>query len=143
MTSSRLGFADPDLSVGRAHNAIVRNSTSNRALANLPAWEELYAATGHISLAAGAAGDSVKATGDLETAAPSVDIARERVARSAEAARKCQPPPDPERASPLAATLDALDEFRRAERFDDWVRAWTRDGPPRCLRPRVFHRGWQ
>lgn len=98
----------------------------NWARETLPAFEELYAATEQMSLEAGAAGDSVKETGSLEEAAPSVDIARERVARAAAAVRKCPQPPDVATALQLAAMLDALDEFGAAERFDDWVQAWCR-----------------
>lgn len=101
------------------------NPTGNWALENLPAFEELYAAIEQMSLEAGAAGDSVKETGSLEEAAPSVDIARERVAHAAATVRECPPPPDAESARHLAA-LDALDEFRTAERLEDWVQAWTR-----------------
>jgi hypothetical protein len=104
----------------------VTNPTGNWALENLPAFQELYAAIEQMSLEAGAAGDSVKETGTLKKAAPSVDIARERVARAAAAVRECPPPPDSVSAGHLAAALEALDEFRRAARFDDWVRAWTR-----------------
>ena len=86
----------------------------------------VHAATEQMSLEAGAAGDSVKETGSLEAAAPSVDIARERVARTAAAVRECPEPPDVASAQHLAAALDALDEFRAAERFDDWVQAWCR-----------------
>lgn len=93
---------------------------------NLPAFEELYAAIEQLSLEAGAAGDSIKETGSLKEAAPSVDIARHRVAHAAAAVRECPPPPDAESARHLAAALDALDEFRDAERFDNWVQAWTR-----------------
>ncbi len=50
----------------------------------------------------------------------------ERVAHAAATVRECPPPPDAESARHLAAALDALDEFRTAERFDDWVQAWTR-----------------
>ena len=92
----------------------------------MSAFEELFAAIEQMSLEAGAAGDSVLDTGSLEDAAPSVDIARERVARAATVVRKCPPPPDAESARHLAATLDALDEFRTAERFDDWISAWAR-----------------
>lgn len=102
------------------------NPTGNWALENLPAFEDLYAAIEQMSLEAGAAGDSVKETGTLVKAAPSIDIARERVARAAAAVRECPPPPDAESARHLAATLDALDEFRTAGRFGDWVEAWTR-----------------
>jgi len=108
------------------HGKRVANPTGNWALENLPAFEELYAAIEQMSLEAGAAGDSVKKTGTLEEAAPSVDIARGRVARAAAAVRECPPPPDADSARHLAAALDALDEFRTAERFDDWIRAWTR-----------------
>ena len=102
------------------------NSTGNWARETLPAFEELYAAMEQMSVEAGAAGDSVKETGGLEEAAPSVDIARERVARAAAAVRECPQPPDAASAQHLAAALEALDEFRAAERFDDWVRAWCR-----------------
>ena len=102
------------------------NSMGNWARETLPAFEELYAATEQMSLEAGAAGDSVKETGSLEEAARSVDIARERVARAAAAVRRCPQPPDFATARQLAATLDALDEFGAAERFDDWVQAWCR-----------------
>jgi hypothetical protein len=103
----------------------VTNPTGNWALENLPAFEEFYAAIEQMSLEAGAAGDSVKETGSLDAAAASVDIARERVARAAAAVRECPPPPDAASARHLAETLDALDEFRTAERFDEWVAAWT------------------
>ncbi len=92
----------------------------------MPAFEELYAAIEQMSLEAGAAGDSVQETGGLEVAAPSVDIARERVAHAAATVRECPPPPDADSARHLAAALDALDEFRMAERVDDWVQSWTR-----------------
>lgn len=98
----------------------------NWARQTLPAFEELYAAAEQMSLEAGAAGDSVKETGSLEEAAPSVDIARERVARAAAVIRDCPQPPDIASAQHLAAMLEALDEFRAAERFDDWVQAWCR-----------------
>lgn len=78
------------------------------------------------------------ATGSLEEAAPSVDVARERVARAALAVRNCPPPPDAESAEHLAATLDALEEFRTAERFDDWVAAWTRAMEHRDAFTRAF-----
>jgi len=112
--------------VARPHNGSVTNPTGNWALENLPAFEELYAAIEQLSLEAGAAGDSVKETESLEQASPSVDIARERVARAAAAVRECPPPPDAVSARHLAAALDALDEFRAAGRFGDWVHAWTR-----------------
>lgn len=112
--------------VRRLHNLSVPNPTGNWALENLPAFEELFAAIEQMSLEAGAAGDSVMESGSLEKAGPSVDIARERVARAAAAARKCPPPPDAASARHLAAMLEALDRFRTAERFDDWVRAWAR-----------------
>jgi hypothetical protein len=112
--------------VRRSHNLSVTNPTGNWALENLAAFEELFAAIEQMSLEAGAAGDSVKEFGSLGKAAPSVDIARERVARAAAAARKCPPPPDAASAWHLAAMLEALDEFRTAKRFNDWVRAWTR-----------------
>jgi hypothetical protein len=79
-----------------------------------------------MSLEAGAAGDSVKETGSMEEAAPSVDIASQRVARAAAAVRECPQPPDVASAQQLTAALDALDEFRAAERFDDWIQAWCR-----------------
>ena len=96
------------------------------ALENLPALEELYAGVEQMSLEAGAAGDSVKETGTLVEAAPSIDIARERVARAAAALRGCPPPPDAESARRLTAALDALDESQSAGQFADWVEAWTR-----------------
>lgn len=102
------------------------NSTGNWARETLPAFEELYAAMEQMSLEAGAAGDSVKETGSLEEAAPSVDIASQRVARAAAAVRECPQPPDVASAQQLTAALDALDEFRAAERFDDWIQAWCR-----------------
>jgi len=102
------------------------DSTGNWALENPPAFEELYAAIEQMSLEAGAASDSVKEIGTLVKAAPSIDIARERVARAAAAVRECPPPPDAESARHLAAMLDALDEFRTAGRFGDWVDAWMR-----------------
>lgn len=109
-----------------AHNASVANPTGNWALENLRAFEELYAAIEQMSLEAGAASDSVRKTGTLEEAAPSVAVARERVARAAAAVHECPPPPDAYSARHLAAALDALDEFQTVQRFDDWVRAWTR-----------------
>jgi len=93
----------------------VTNPTGNWALENLPAFEELYAAIEQMSLEAGAAGDSVQETGGLEVAAPSVDIARERVAHAAATVRECPPPPDADSARHLAAALDALHEFRMAQ----------------------------
>jgi len=108
------------------------------ALENLPAFEELYAAIEQMSLEAGAAGDLVKETGSLEEAAPSVDIARERVAHTAATVRECPPPSDAESARYLAAALDALDEFRTAKRFDDWVQAWTRATEHRDAFTRAF-----
>lgn len=114
------------------------NPTGNWALENLPAFEELFAAIEQMSLEAGAAGDSVMATGSLVEAAPSVDIARERVARAAAAVRACPPPPDSASAQHLAAALDALDDFRQAERFDDWVGAWTRAMEHRDAFTRAF-----
>lgn len=83
------------------------NPTGNWALDNLPAFEELYAAIEQMPLEAGAAGDSVKESGSLEATAPSVDIARERVAH---AARDCPGVPAaagcPERpASPQLTTV--------------------------------------
>ena len=102
------------------------NLTGNWARETLPVFEELYAATEQMSLEAGAAGDSVKEIGSLEDAAPSIDVARARVARAAAALRECPQPPDVASAQHLTATLDALDEFRAAERLDDWVRAWSR-----------------
>ncbi len=110
----------------------------NWALENLPAFEELYAAIEQMSLEAGAAGDLVKETGSLEEAAPSVDIARERVAHAAATVRGCPPPPDAESARHLAAALDALDDFRTAKRFDDWVQAWTRATEHRDAFTRAF-----
>lgn len=104
----------------------VTNSTGNWARETLPAFEELFAAIEQMSLEAGAAGDSVKETGSLEQAAPSIDVARERVASAAAAVRRCPPPPDAASAQHLAAALDALDEFRVAKRFDDWVETWRR-----------------
>lgn len=91
-----------------------------------------------MSLEAGAAGDSVKETGSLNEAAPSVDIARERVAHAAATVRECPPPPDAQSARHLAAALDALDEFRTAERFDEWVQAWTRATDRRDAFTRAF-----
>lgn len=102
------------------------NSTGNWALETLPVFEELYAAMEQMSLEAGAAGDSVKETGSLADAASSVDVARARVARGAAALRECPQPPDVASAKHLAATLYSLDEFRDAERLDDWVHAWSR-----------------
>ena len=64
------------------------NSTGNWALEDLPAFEELYAAIEQMSLEAGAACDSGKEIGTLVNAAPSIDIARERVARAAAVARE-------------------------------------------------------
>lgn len=114
------------------------NPTGNWALENLPAFEELYAAIEQMSLEAGTAGDSVMATGSLEEAAPSIDIARERVARAAAVMRDCPPPPDAASAHHLAAALDALEDFRTAGRFDDWVRAWTRAMEHRDAFSRAF-----
>jgi hypothetical protein len=74
-----------------------------------------------LSLEAGAAGDSVLATGSLETAAPAVDIAREQVARAAAVLRAGPLPPDGESARHLAAMLDALDEFQTTGDFNEWV----------------------
>jgi hypothetical protein len=102
------------------------NPTGNWASANLPVVEEFYSAMEQMSLEAGAAGDSVKETGSLKLAAPSIDVARARVARAAAAVRECPLPPDVTSAQHLTAALDALDEFRVAERFDDWVGAWCR-----------------
>lgn len=102
------------------------NPTGNWALENLPAFEELFIAIEQLSLEAGAAGDSVLETGSLKTAAPSVDIARERVARAAAVVRQGPLPPDAASARHLTAMLDALDEFRSAEDFHEWVRSWTR-----------------
>jgi len=116
----------------------VTNPTGNWALENLPALEELYEAIDQMSLEAGAAGDSVKETGSLEEAAPSVDIARERVARAAATVRGCPPPPDAQSARHLAAALEALDEFGTAERFDDWVQAWRRAMENRDAFTRAF-----
>lgn len=79
-----------------------------------------------MSLEAGAAGDSVLATGSLETAAPAVDVARERVARAAAVVREGPLPPDVESARHLAAMLEALDVFRTAGDFNEWVQLWTR-----------------
>jgi hypothetical protein len=104
----------------------VTNPTGHWALENLPAFEELYAAIEQLSLEAGAAGDSVMETGSMKAAAPSVDIARERVARAAAKLRRCSPPPDPESARQLSAMLDALDEFRTADHLEEWVQAWAR-----------------
>lgn len=59
------------------------------ALETLPVFDEVYAAIEQMSLEAGAAGDCVTETGSLEAAAPSVDLARERVARAAEAVKQC------------------------------------------------------
>ena len=114
------------------------NPTGNWARENLPAFEELFAAIEQLSLEAGAAGDSVKETGSLEQASPSVDIARERVAHAAAAVRECPPPPDAVSARHLAAALDALDEFRDAGRFGDWVHAWTRAMEHRDAFTRAF-----
>jgi hypothetical protein len=105
---------------------LVTNPTGNWALENLPAFEELYAAIEQMSLEAGAAGDSVTETGNLEAAAPSIDGARERVARAAAIVREGPVPPDAASAQHLTAMLDALDEFRTAELFDEWVQAWVR-----------------
>jgi len=107
------------------HTSSVANPTSNWALENLRTFEEFYAAIEQMLLEAGAAGDSVMTTGTLEVAAPSVDIARERVARAAVAVRECPAPPDADSARHLVAALVSLDDFRTAERVDDWVRAWT------------------
>lgn len=120
------GWLRPGAIGARPHTGRVMNPTGNWARENLPALEELYAAIEQMSLEAGAAGDSVKEAGNLAEAAPSVDIARERVAHAAAAVRECPPPPDAQSARHLAAALDALDEFRTADRFGDWVRAWTR-----------------
>ena len=114
------------------------NPTGNWALENLSAFEELFAAIEQMSLEAGAAGDSVMDTGSLADAAPSVDIARERIARAAAAVHKCAPPPDVESAQHLAATLNALDEFRTAERYDDWLQAWSRAMESRDAFARAF-----
>lgn len=114
------------------------NPTGLWALETLPAFEELYAAIEQMSLEAGVAGDSVKQTGTLDNAAPSVDIARERVVRAAVAVRKCPPPPDAESARHLAAALDALEEFQMADQFDGWVRAWTRAMEHRDAFTRAF-----
>ncbi|NUU06430.1 hypothetical protein [Leifsonia sp. C5G2] len=102
------------------------NPTGDWARETLSAFEEFYAATEQMALEAGAAGDSVKETGSLEQAAPSIDIARERVARAAAALRQCPPPPDEASALHLSSCLDALEDFRTAERFDAWVHAWSR-----------------
>jgi len=128
----------PGAVVARPHTGSVTNPTGNWALENLPAFEELYAAMEQLSLEAGVAGDSVKETGSLEEAAPSVDIARERVAHAAVTVRECSPPPDAESARHLAAALDALDEFRTAKRFDGWVQAWTRATEHRDAFTRAF-----
>lgn len=109
-----------------AHNSNVTNQTGDWARKNLPTFEEFYAAIEQMTLEAGAAGDSVKETGSIAAAAPSVDIARERVANATLAVRACPPPPDADSAKLLARMLDALDEFRDADEFDEWVQAWTR-----------------
>lgn len=120
------------------HTGSVTNRMGNWALENLPALEELYGAIEQVSLEAGAAGDSVKETGSLKGAGPSVDIARERVAHAAATVGECPPPPDPSSAWHLAAALGALDEFRTAERFDDLVQAWTRAMEHRDAFDRAF-----
>ncbi len=102
------------------------NPTGNWALENLPAFKELFGAIEQLSLQAGAAGDSVLETGSLQAAAPSVDIARERVARTAAVVRQGPLPPDAASARHLTAMLDALNEFRTADEFNGWVRSWTR-----------------
>ena len=74
------------------------NHTGNWASVNLPVVEEFYAAMEQMSLGAGAAGDSVKETGNLTSAAPSIDVARARVARAAAPVRYRQIfEPNPER----------------------------------------------
>ncbi len=128
----------PGAVVAHPHTGGVTNPTGNWALENMPAFEELYAAIEQMSLEAGAAGDSVQETGGLEVAAPSVDIARERVAHAAATVRECPPPPDADSARHLAAALDALDEFRMAERVDDWVQSWTRAMEHRDAFTRAF-----
>lgn len=114
------------VSEGTAILEVVTNPTGNWALENLPAFEDLFGAIEQLSLEAGAVGDSVLATGSLETAAPAVDIARERVARAAAVVRQAPLPPDPDSARHLAAMLDALDDFRTTGDFNDWVQSWTR-----------------
>ncbi len=131
-------MAAPELPVAHPHTGSVTNPTGNWALENMPAFEELYAAIEQMSLEAGAAGDSVQETGGLEVAAPSVDSARERVAHAAATVRECPPPPDADSARNLAAALDALDEFRMAERVDDWVQSWTRAMEHRDAFTRAF-----
>lgn len=114
------------MSEGAAILEVVTNPTGNWALENLPAFEDLYGAIEQLSLEAGAAGDSVLATGSLKTAAPAVDIARERVARAAAVVREGPLPPDAESARHLSAMLDALDEFWTTGDFNEWVQSWTR-----------------
>jgi hypothetical protein len=114
------------MSGGATILTVVKNPMGNWALENLPAFEELYGAIDQLSLEAGVAGDSVLATGSLETAAPAVDIARERVARAAAVVRQSPLPPDAESARYLAAMLDALDEFQTTGDFKEWVQSWTR-----------------
>jgi len=125
--SASAGRSQPRAVVGgRVHTRPVTNPTGNCALENLPAFEELYAAIEQMSLEAGAAGDSVTETGSLETAAPSVDVARERIARAATTMREGLLPPDAASARHLTAMLDALDEFGAADLFGEWVQAWVR-----------------
>lgn len=105
---------------------LMANLTQAWASRTLPVFEEFYAAIEQMALEAGAAGDSITQTGALDTAAPAVDLARERVAQAVATVRQCPPPPDPGSAHALALLLDALDDFTAAERFDKWVHTWTR-----------------
>jgi hypothetical protein len=103
----------------------VTNPTGKWALENLPAFEELYAAIEQLPLEAGAAGDCVTGAGNLEAAAHSVDVAREQVDRAAAIVLEGPLAPDAASAQHLTAMLDALDEFRTADLFDEWVQAWV------------------
>lgn len=110
----------------RRHTDAMSNPNITWARNTLPQFEEFYAAVEQMSLEAGAAGDSVKETGSLETVAPSVDVARERVARATAGLRTCPRPPDDATAQASSAMLAALDDFANAERFDAWIAAWIK-----------------
>src|SRR5437763_14640957 len=101
------------------------NPTGAWALENGPALAELQAAVEQLSLEAGAGGDSVLATGSIAAAAPSLDVACERVARAARQVRLFPPPPDRSSAQHLVACLAALDACAASEARDVFISHWV------------------